>query len=48
LLHATAEQRLDFTISSGGLHWEQIDEDVSIAGILAGHGDLTRDHAHAA
>lgn len=48
LLHATAEQRRAFTISSGGLHWEALDEDISIAGILAGHGDLTHHHPHAA
>ncbi len=43
LLHATAEQRAQCTISvtGGGLHWEEIDEDISVAGLLAGRGDLT-------
>ncbi len=31
-----------------GLHWEAIDEDISIAGLLAGRGDITRPTEHAA
>ena len=42
LLHGSAEQRAEFTISSRGLHWEALDEDISIAGLLAGRGDQTR------
>ncbi len=42
LFHATAEQREAVTISPDGLHWEAIDEDISIAGLLAGRGDMTR------
>jgi len=42
LLHATAEQRELVRISSRGLHWEALDEDISIAGLLAGEGDLTQ------
>jgi hypothetical protein len=42
LLRATSEQRESVEISSIGLHWEEIDEDISIAGLLAGHGDMTR------
>ncbi len=41
LLHATAEQREQFRISRRGLHWEALDEDISIAGLLAGQGDQT-------
>jgi hypothetical protein len=41
LLHATPEQRADFFISPSGLHWDEIDEDISIAGLLAGRGDMT-------
>ena len=41
LLHATAEQREQLRISSRGLHWEALDEDISIAGLLAGQGDQT-------
>jgi hypothetical protein len=42
LLHATAEQREHVRISSRGLHWEALNEDISIAGLLAGVGDLTQ------
>ena len=42
LLHAGPEQRLKFAISPNGLHWEELDEDISIANLLSGTGDLTR------
>ena len=42
LLHATPEQREACRISTRGLHWEALDEDISIAGLLAGRGDQTR------
>ena len=42
LLHAAPEQRLKFEISQNGLHWGDLDEDISIAGLLSGTGDLTR------
>jgi hypothetical protein len=42
LLHGSAEQRADVSLSSRGLHWEALDEDISIAGLLAGRGDQTR------
>lgn len=48
LFHATREQREDFFLSRAGIHWEQLDEDVSVAGLLAGQGDLTRERAIAA
>ena len=32
-------QRELVTISPSGLHWEALDEDISIAGLLAGRGD---------
>lgn len=41
LLAATPEQRSQFELSPRGIHWEGIDEDVSIDGLLAGYGDLT-------
>ena len=47
LLHGSAEQREQVEISSRGLHWEGLDEDISIAGLLAGRGDQTRAHAAA-
>jgi hypothetical protein len=42
LLRSTAEERSKVTISSRGPHWEGLDEDISIAGLLAGQGDMTR------
>ena len=49
LLHATPEQRQNYRISvSGqGLHWDDVDEDISVAGLLEGRGDITR-HAPSA
>ena len=42
LLRATPAARERVEISRVGLHWEDIDQDISIAGLLAGHGHLTR------
>ena len=42
LSKATPAQRQRFEMSRTGLHWEEIDEDISIAGLLAGRGDVTR------
>jgi hypothetical protein len=42
LLDASPEQRRNVEISPFGLHWEALDEDVSIAGLLAGRGDQTK------
>ena len=42
LLRATLAQRNQVEISRVGLHWEEIDEDISIAGLLARRGDVTR------
>jgi hypothetical protein len=38
---ATAEQRAAFYVSSRGLHWDEIDEDISVQGLLEGRGDMT-------
>ena len=48
LLHATPQQRSSFELSRNGVHWEAIDEDISIDGLLAGRGDVTRPLAAAA
>ncbi len=48
LLHSTIEQRGQVRISARGLHWEALDEDISVAGLLAGQGDQTRRRPHAA
>ena len=48
LLHASAAQRADFELSPRGIHWDALDEDISVEGLLAGHGDQTRTHDAAA
>ena len=48
LLHATEQQRAQYQLSSRGIHWEAIDEDISVDGLLAGRGDVTRSVAAAA
>ena len=48
LLHGSVEARRQVSLSPSGLHWEALDEDISIAGLLAGRGDVTRTPAHAA
>ena len=44
LLSASPEERARFVISGGGtgLHWEELDEDISVAGLMMGVGDRTR------
>lgn len=39
LLRSTPEQRERVRITSRGLHWDVLDEDISIGGLLAGLGD---------
>ena len=48
LLNATPAQREKVELSRVGLHWDGIDEDISIAGLLAGRGDQTKHKEHAA
>jgi len=45
LLRATPSERERFTLSTRGIHWDQLDEDISIEGLLAGKGDRTRPRA---
>lgn len=48
LLNATPAQRERVELSRTGLHWEELDEDISIAGLIAGRGDVTQQPEHAA
>jgi hypothetical protein len=41
LLLAKPAERNDFELSPGGIHWDALDEDISIAGLLEGRGDRT-------
>ena len=40
LLRASPDQRSAVMLSAMGLHWEALDEDISIAGLIAGRGDM--------
>ena len=44
LMHATAAQRENYRIghSGKGLHWDELDEDISLGGLLMGRGEETR------
>jgi len=41
LLNATDKERNDYELSKRGIHWDNLDEDISIDGLLAGRGDVT-------
>ncbi|MGP6489514.1 MULTISPECIES: DUF2442 domain-containing protein [Erwiniaceae] len=41
LLRATPEQRNDYELSPGGIHWDALDEDISVEGLIQGRGDMT-------
>lgn len=40
LMRATKVQREAVTLSQMGLHWDALEEDSSVAGLIAGRGDL--------
>ena len=44
LLNATPDQREEYLISGGGtgLHWDELDEDISVKSLLLGIGDRTQ------
>ncbi len=44
LLRATPEQREKYILSGGGigLHWDDLDEDISVPALLMGIGDRAR------
>ena len=43
LLNATPQQRIHYELSGGGtgIHWDEIDEDLSVPGLLMGNRDVT-------
>ena len=47
LLHGTSEQRADWQLigEGQGLHWEQLDEDISVTGLLAGRQSVSEQNA---
>jgi hypothetical protein len=44
LLHASPADRDKYILSGGGtgLHWDELDEDIPLAGLLLGIGDQTQ------
>ena len=50
LMQATADQRENYQIghSGNGLHWDDLDEDICVQGLLMGRGDETRAGSQAA
>jgi hypothetical protein len=42
LLRATPEERSRYELSRRGIHWEAIDEDVSVDELLAGRSDVAK------
>ena len=48
LLNATAEQRQACELSPQGIHWDELVEEISIDGLLAGFGDLSQSRHKAA
>ncbi|MEI2604383.1 DUF2442 domain-containing protein [Erwinia aphidicola] len=48
LLGATPDQRNNYELSPGGIHWDELDEDISVAGLLKGRGDVTHRPHHVA
>jgi len=48
LLNAPLELRADFFVSPSGIHWDALDEDVSVEGILLGRRDAMAEPRKAA
>jgi len=45
-MEATPEQRAEVELSKNGLHWDALNEDISVAGLLAGQADFSRRATH--
>ena len=43
LLEASPAQREAFELSAFGIHWEELDENISVQGLLEARGDMTRE-----
>ncbi|WP_029569413.1 DUF2442 domain-containing protein [Pantoea ananatis] len=48
LLNASERDRNDFELSKRGIHWDMLNEDISVDGLLAGRGDVTHTPHHVA
>ncbi|WKS98623.1 DUF2442 domain-containing protein [Gallibacterium salpingitidis] len=41
LMAASPEQLQDYELSPRGIHWDDLDEDISVEGLLKGQGDFS-------
>lgn len=41
LMHASPEARTHFKLSARGIHWDELNEDISVEGLLAGSRMVT-------
>ncbi|AJJ22427.1 DUF2442 domain-containing protein [Yersinia enterocolitica] len=41
LMNASDEERNNYELSLHGIHWDHLDEDISVEGLLHGRGDVT-------
>ncbi|ERM15704.1 hypothetical protein L585_02455 [Pantoea ananatis BRT175] len=48
LLNASERDRNDFELSKRGIHWDVLNEDISVDGLLAGRDDVTHTPHHVA
>ena len=48
LLKGSPELRAKVSLSRVGLHWDELDEDISVAGLLVGYADRKRTRKAAA
>jgi len=48
LLAATRDERAEVELSRTGLHWDALDEDISVKALLEGIGDVSRRSGRAA
>ena len=48
LVKASAKDRKKFSLSQRGIHWDKLDEAISVEGLLAGRSDQTRSQHRAA
>lgn len=47
LMSASPAQLACYELSPYGIHWDKLDEDLSVEGLLAGRGDMTHRPSHA-
>ncbi|MFP4398070.1 MAG: DUF2442 domain-containing protein [Desulfonatronovibrio sp.] len=48
LLNASPEHLRDYKLTAKGIHWDKLNKDIPIQGLLAGQGDLMRPYKEVA